>query len=56
MLRPQGAGRFVLFCDHASNTIPAELDALGLPASELARHIAWDIGAAGVTEVFCGLK
>ena len=23
---------------------------LGLPASELARHIAWDIGAAGVTE------
>ena len=51
MLRPQGAGRFVLFCDHASNTIPAELHALGLPASELARHIAWDIGAAGVTEV-----
>jgi predicted N-formylglutamate amidohydrolase len=27
-----------------------ELHDLGLPASELARHIAWDIGAAGVTE------
>jgi len=37
-------------CDHASNHIPAELHDLGLPASELARHIAWDIGAAGVTE------
>jgi len=49
-LRPQGSGRFVFFCDHASNTIPAELDNLGLPASERARHIAWDIGGAGVTE------
>lgn len=48
-LRPQGSGRFVFFCDHASNHIPAELHQLGLPASELARHIAWDIGAAGVT-------
>ena len=50
ILRPQGSGRFVFFCDHASNYIPAELASLGLPASELARHIAWDIGAAGVTE------
>jgi len=50
ILRPQGAGRFVLFCDHATNHVPAELYDLGLPASELARHIAWDIGAAGVTE------
>ena len=50
ILRPQGSGRFVFFCDHASNYIPAELHDLGLPASELARHIAWDIGAAGVTE------
>jgi predicted N-formylglutamate amidohydrolase len=49
-LRPQGPGRFVLLCDHASNRIPAELHGLGLPAPELARHIAWDIGAAGVTE------
>jgi predicted N-formylglutamate amidohydrolase len=51
VLRPQGASRFVLFCDHASNYVPAELANLGLPVSELARHIAWDIGAAGVTEV-----
>ena len=50
ILRPHGTGRFVLLCDHASNYIPEELDNLGLPASETARHIAWDIGAAGVAE------
>lgn len=48
VLRPQGKGRFAIFCDHASNCIPAELENLGLPAAELERHIAWDIGAAGV--------
>ena len=50
-LRPSASSPFVLFCDHASNFVPAELHDLGLPQSELARHIAWDIGAAGVTEV-----
>lgn len=49
ILRPGGAGKFVFFCDHASNCVPRELADLGLPAYELARHIAWDIGAAGVT-------
>ena len=49
VLRPAGSGRFVFLCDHASNFVPPELHDLGLPASELARHIAWDIGAAGVT-------
>ena len=50
VLRAQAAGRFVFFCDHASNQIPPELGDLGLEASEHMRHIAWDIGAAGVTE------
>jgi predicted N-formylglutamate amidohydrolase len=49
ILHPHGKGRFVIFCDHASNRVPTELHDLGLPASELSRHIAWDIGAAGVT-------
>lgn len=40
----------VLLCDHAENTFPEEYGALGLPASELQRHIAYDIGAKGVTE------
>lgn len=51
VLRPRGASRFVFFCDHATNHVPAELHGLGLPPAELQRHIAWDIGAAGVTEV-----
>jgi predicted N-formylglutamate amidohydrolase len=55
ILRPRGQGRHVFLCDHASNHIPAELDNLGLPESDLARHIAWDIGAAGVTEVLSEL-
>lgn len=39
----------LLLCDHASNAIPAELDGLGLPAAQLTRHIAYDIGAAEMT-------
>ena len=50
ILRPPGPSGFVLLCDHASNHVPEEFQNLGLPAAELARHIAWDIGAAGVTE------
>jgi predicted N-formylglutamate amidohydrolase len=38
----------VIVCDHASNVIPPELNALGLSAEDLKRHIAWDIGAARV--------
>jgi predicted N-formylglutamate amidohydrolase len=36
----------LVLCDHASNTIPADYHALGMPAAELERHIAYDIGAA----------
>jgi predicted N-formylglutamate amidohydrolase len=50
ILRPLGPSRVVLLCDHASNHVPAELHQLGLSRTELERHIAWDIGAAGVTE------
>jgi len=39
----------VLVCDHAANTIPPEYGTLGLDPSELSRHIAYDIGAEGVT-------
>jgi predicted N-formylglutamate amidohydrolase len=44
----QGRSNFVIVCDHAGNRIPRRLNDLGLPASELQRHIAWDIGALGV--------
>lgn len=43
-----GASDLVLVCEHASNHIPGQYGGLGLPASERARHIAWDIGAEGV--------
>lgn len=45
------AGPFLLTCDHASNAVPGWIGGgdLGLPASEMERHIAYDIGAAGVT-------
>ena len=39
----------LLLCDHASNAIPEEFDSLGMPETELQRHIAYDIGAAMVT-------
>jgi predicted N-formylglutamate amidohydrolase len=45
---PQGQSNFVIVVDHASRRIPRRLNDLGLPASELQRHIAWDIGALGV--------
>lgn len=44
-----GRGEILFLCDHASNAIPAELAGLGLPASELDTHIAYDIGAADLT-------
>lgn len=66
ILRPRGLSQFILLCDHASNHVPAAFGNLGLPETELRRHIAWDIGAAGVTErlsalldapaVLCGIS
>ncbi|WGS21993.1 MULTISPECIES: N-formylglutamate amidohydrolase [unclassified Bradyrhizobium] len=41
---------FLFTCDHYGRLIPKPLGDLGLPESELARHIAWDIGIAGVAE------
>src|SRR5687767_8472948 len=51
VLRPAGTSQFVLTADHAGRAIPRRLGNLGLPESELARHIAWDVGIAGVTEI-----
>jgi predicted N-formylglutamate amidohydrolase len=39
----------VITCDHASNHVPHEIGGLGLPDAEMARHIAYDVGAAGVS-------
>ena len=45
----------VLVCDHASNAVPATYGTLGLPSSELERHIAYDIGAEGVTRLLSAM-
>jgi predicted N-formylglutamate amidohydrolase len=46
--RPHGQSPFFLTCDHASARIPKKLGSLGVAAEDLQRHIAWDIGSAGV--------
>jgi predicted N-formylglutamate amidohydrolase len=50
VLRADGPSDLFLTADHAGRLIPRRLGDLGLPASELTRHIAWDIGIRGVTE------
>ncbi|MFA5580414.1 MAG: N-formylglutamate amidohydrolase [Paracoccaceae bacterium] len=42
--------RWLITCDHASNAVPADVAGgdLGLPAAEMGRHIAYDVGALGV--------
>jgi len=50
LLNTGGKSDFVLIADHAGREIPRALGRLGVPESELLRHIAWDIGIAGVTE------
>jgi predicted N-formylglutamate amidohydrolase len=44
----EGRSDFIIVVDHASARIPRRLANLGLPDSELQRHIGWDIGALGV--------
>jgi predicted N-formylglutamate amidohydrolase len=43
--------RWLVTCDHAANTVPAWVGGgtLGLPPADMSRHIAFDVGAAGVT-------
>ncbi len=43
--------RWLVTCDHASNAVPPMVSGgdLGLPEREMGRHIAYDIGAAGVS-------
>jgi predicted N-formylglutamate amidohydrolase len=50
VLRPDGASPLFLTADHAGRAIPRRLRQLGVPDTEMDRHIAWDIGIAAVTE------
>lgn len=44
-------GRWLVTCDHASNRVPIDAGGgdLGIAAADMMRHIAYDIGAAGLT-------
>lgn len=44
IVNKNGSAALLLLCDHASRAVPRSLDGLGIPDSQLARHIGWDIG------------
>lgn len=51
--RIEGEGRpsrWLITCDHASNRVPDWIGggSLGIAAPDMDRHIAWDVGAAGL--------
>ncbi len=46
---PEANSGALILCDHAGRKIPEGYGDLGLPAAVFARHIAYDIGAAGIT-------
>ncbi|MGF1610479.1 MAG: N-formylglutamate amidohydrolase [Kiloniellales bacterium] len=49
--RPEGKSAIFITCDHAGDLIPRKLGTLGLGPHDLVRHIAWDIGAAGLCRI-----
>lgn len=51
IVNADSAAALVFICDHASNRVPEEFGDLGVAAGEMGRHIAWDIGAAAITEI-----
>jgi predicted N-formylglutamate amidohydrolase len=46
-----GKSPFLLVADHAGNLMPRALRRLGLAEAECERHIAWDIGIAGLGQL-----
>jgi predicted N-formylglutamate amidohydrolase len=45
---PGASGPFLLVGDHSGRDMPSRLGTLGLSEPDLSRHIAWDIGVAGL--------
>jgi predicted N-formylglutamate amidohydrolase len=46
---PEDMTDLLLVCDHASNAVPPWATPLGIATQDMERHIAWDVGARGVT-------
>ena len=49
VVNESGQSPVLLICEHAGKVIPGSLGTLGLAEEDLARHIAWDIGAEAVS-------
>lgn len=47
-VNPGGRSPFLIIGDHAGNVIPSSLGRMGIGSPDLCRHIAWDIGVAGL--------
>jgi predicted N-formylglutamate amidohydrolase len=54
VLNEAGKSAFFLVVDHAGNLFPRSLGRLGMSASECCRHIAWDLGIAGLAGLLGG--
>jgi len=48
IINPNALESVLITGDHAGNAVPASMNGLGLSKDDMTRHIAWDIGAAGV--------
>ena len=48
-----GRSPYLLICDHYGRVCPRALGDLGVSEAEWERHIAWDIGIAGVAHRLC---
>ncbi len=48
IINPDAPSGLLIIADHASNALPSEYGTLGMPPEEFERHIAYDIGTAGL--------
>lgn len=55
VIGPDRPAPVLVLCDHASNRVPPEIGTLGLSEADMARHIAYDVGAAGVARRLAAL-
>ncbi len=57
IIEGRGNCRILLTCDHASNHVPEWVAGgnLGIGAADMNRHIAYDVGAAGVTRALAAI-
>jgi predicted N-formylglutamate amidohydrolase len=49
VVNPDGSSVVLLVCEHAGREVPSALGDLGLAPTEMDRHIAYDIGAEGLS-------